>query len=300
MLIKLLILPVPEIPVERYIQYERYDFSSQSDNLIEIIDNILPGKESSYFIPLLQDISIQDRCRVGRRFFNNLPNELDPELIRLVQSSNEYYSIVGLDHAIGQCRMKVLEQIDWSVFEDQRNYCEIISKYVARNHDALMNLPQFPRHCFQKPSKELRMLSILEKTIMLRGTNLFEGVPGESIYHVAQVMEEEHLGKGTLLFEKGDKGDYFYIIATGEILIHIGETELNRHHKGEYFGEMALLDDTPRSTSATALEETLLLKINQDNFLDIMMDHKEVRRSIMRILNERFRKLTDQYARAMP
>lgn len=296
MLIKLLILPVPEISVERYIPYKKYDFSSQSDNLIEIIDNILPRRESIYFIPLLQDISIADRCRVGQRFFNDLPNDLDTDLTRLINSSNEYHRIIGLDYAISQSRMKVLEQIDWTVFSDQEIYCEIISKYVAENHNTLMNLPQFPRHCFPKQSKELNMLSILEKTIILRGTNLFEGVPGESIYHVAQVMEEEHLGKGAFLFEKGDKGEYFYIIVTGEILIHIGETELNKHYKGEYFGEMALLDDTPRSTSATALEETLLLKINQDNFLDVMMDHKEVRRSIMRILNERFRKLTDQYA----
>ena len=144
------------------------------------------------------------------------------------------------------------------------------------------------------------MLSILEKTIILRGTNLFMGVPGENIYYAAQVTEEERLGKGTLLFERGDKGDYFYIIVTGEILIHIGETELTRHGKGEYFGEMALLDDSPRSSSATAAEETLLLKINQDNFLDIMMEHKEVRRSIMRILNERSRRLTDQYAETAP
>ena len=142
------------------------------------------------------------------------------------------------------------------------------------------------------------MLSILEKTIILRDTNLFEGVPGEEIYYVAQVMEEERLEKGALLFKKGDKGDYLYIIVTGEILIHIDETELNRHGKGEYFGEMALLDDSPRSSSATALEETLLLKINQDNFLDIMMDHREVRRSIMRMLNERSRSLTDKYTRA--
>ncbi len=299
MLIKLLILPVPEIPVESYIPYKKYDFSSQSDNLIEIIDNILPGRESSYFIPLLQDISIKDRCRIGQRFFNDLPNDLDTDLIRLIQSSNEYHSIVGLEYAISQCRIKVLEKIDWPVYADQKIYCEIISKYVARNHDALMNLPQFPRPCFQRPSKELKMLSILEKTIILRGTNLFEGVPGESIYHVAQVMEEERLEKDSLLFERGARGDYFYIVVTGEILIHIGETELNRHGKGEYFGEMALLDDSPRSSSATALEETLLLKISQDNFLDIMMDHKEVRKSIMRILNERSRRLTDQYTRSM-
>jgi len=212
----------------------------------------------------------------------------------------KYHQIIGLDYAISQCRMKVLEQIDWEIFIDQRIHYEIIAKYVAMNHDGLMNLPQFPQQHFQKSAKELQMLSILEKTIILRSTNLFEGVPGENIYHVAQVMEEERLGKGILLFERGDKGDYFYIIVNGEILIHIGETELYRHGKGEYFGEMALLDDYPRSTSATALEDTLLLKINQDDFLDIMMDHKEVRRSILRILSERSRRLTDQYVQAKP
>ena len=144
------------------------------------------------------------------------------------------------------------------------------------------------------------MLSILEKTIILKGTNLFEGVSGEDIYHVAQVMEEERLGEGGRLFERGDKGDFFYIIVNGEILIHVGEKELARHVKGEYFGEMALLDDTPRSSSATAIEETLLLRINQDNFLDIMISHKEVRRSIMRVINKRFRRLTDQYAQTTP
>ena len=139
------------------------------------------------------------------------------------------------------------------------------------------------------------MLSVLEKTIILKGTNLFEGIPGEDIYYVAQVMEEHRLEKGACLFEEGDKGDYLYIIVTGEILIHIGETELNRHGKAEVIGEMALLDESPRSTSATALEETLLLKINQENFLDIMMPLREVRRGIMKLLNERIRRLSRRY-----
>ena len=142
------------------------------------------------------------------------------------------------------------------------------------------------------------MLSILEKTIILKGTNLFEDIPGEEIYHVAQVMEEERLAQDTLLFQKGDAGDYLYVIVTGEILIHILEKEVNRHGKGELFGEMALLDDTPRSTSATAVDETLLLKISQKNFYDIMMSHLEVMKGILKMLTDRLRKLTDRYAQA--
>lgn len=298
LLLKLLILQVPEVSIESYIRKEKYDYRAQTDNLIEIFENILPRRESEYIIPLFKNISIEDRRRTGRKYFPDLPNELDPDLIQLIQSSEECHRIIGLAYAISQSRSKVLKGIDWSIFIDNKIYDEIISKYVARNNNALMNLPQFPQQNFQKSEKELQMLSMLERMIILKGTNLFEGIPGESIYNIALVLEEERLEKGTLLFERGDKGAYFYIIVTGEVLIHIDETEFTRHRKGEYFGEMALLDDHPRSASATALEETLLLKIDQENFLDIMMDSKDVRRSIMRILNDRIRRLTDQYARA--
>ena len=298
MLIKLLVLPVPGISIETYIKNEKYEYGNQADNLLEIFDSFLPRRESGYIIPLLQDISIENRCRTGQRFFTDLKNDLDIELMRLIQSPNEYHRIVGLDYSISQCRRKVLEQVDWQTFIGNAIHNKIIARHMIRNGNTFMDLPHFPQAYFQNLKKELYMLSILEKTIILRDTNLFEGVPGEEIYYVAQVMEEERLEKGALLFKKGDNGDYLYIIVTGEILIHIDETELNRHGKGEYFGEMALLDDSPRSSSATALEETLLLKINQDNFLDIMMDHREVRRSIMRMLNERSRSLTDKYTRA--
>jgi len=216
-------------------------------------------------------------------------------LIQLIQSQNEYGRIVGLDYAIRKRRVAVLKQVDWAVFAGHNCHQTVITRHVSQNNNALMNLPGFPLRQFQLPTKESQMLSILERTIILKGTKLFENVPGEDIYYIAQVMEEERLGKGALLFQKGDKGDYLYIIVTGEILIHVEDREFTRHRKGEYFGEMALLDDAPRSTSATALEETLLLKVNQDNFLNIMMDRREVRKSIMRMLNERLRRLTDQY-----
>ncbi len=298
MLIKLLVLPVPGIPIETCFKHEKYEYGPQADNLREIFDNTLTRSVCGYVLPLLQDVSIEQRCMAGEHYFSDLPDNLDLELIRLIRSSDEYYRIIGLDYAISQCCSKVLEQIDSSTIKNQTIHDEIISRHIKRNSKAFIDLPLFFEAQSQKPEKELNMLSILEKTIILRDTNLFEGVQGEEIYHVAQVMEEERLTKGEALFKSGDKGDYLYIIVTGEILIHLDKTELNRHCKGDYFGEMALLDDSPRSADATALDETLLLRINQENFLDIMMDHKEVRRSIMRKLNDRSRRLTDKYSEA--
>jgi hypothetical protein len=294
-LFTLLLLHRPETPVETYLAYVQSEEVPEIASLFEILDNILPKRESNWIIPLLKSMSVRDRCRAGQKLFTDLPRHPDGELLRLIQSSNQWYAAVAMDYVLRKGYRAVLERIDWASFPDHSLQSEIISRHLEREKEVFDNLPQFlPAHF--PPVKEDSMLSILEKTITLKGTPLFDAVPGEEIYHVAQVMEEERLDEGVLLFEKGDVGDYFYIIVTGEILIHIGDREFRHHRRGDHFGEMALLDDAPRSTSATALEETLLLKISQDNFLDIMMDHQEVRKSIMRIINERFRELTERHA----
>lgn len=300
MLIKLLALPLPDISIETCLKNGKYEYGPQADNLREIFDNTLTRTVCGYVLPLLQNISIEQRCMAGQRYFTDLPDDLDLELSRLIQSPVEYHRIIALDYAVSQYHRKVLEQVDRSTLKHQPVCNEIISRHIKRNNKAPVDLPHFFDPQLEKPEKELNMLSVLEKTIILRGTNLFKNVPGEDIYFLAQVMEEERLAKGEILFRSGDKGDYLYIVVSGEIYIHLDKTELNRHCKGDYFGEMALLDDSPRSADATAKEETLLLRINQDNFLDIMMNHKEVRRNIMRKLNERSRRLTEKYAGTMP
>lgn len=298
-LFTLLLLHKPETPVETYLTYVESEEVTQIANLLEILDNMLPKRERNWIIPLLKPMTISDLCRAGQKLFSDLPTRIDDELIHLILSPNEWHATVALDYVLRHGPRTALERIDWVAFPDHGMQHELISRYRVQNEGLFEALPEFPHARFHPPVKEntmLSMLSILEKTIILKGTDLFEDIPGEEIYHIAQVMEEERLDEGSLLFQKGDTGNYLYIIVTGEILIHIGDKEINRQYKGDHFGEMALLDGSPRSTDATAVEETLLLKISQDNFLDIMMDHREVRRDLLRILNERFRRLTDRYA----
>ena len=138
------------------------------------------------------------------------------------------------------------------------------------------------------------MLSTLEKTIVLKGTDLFKDIAAEEIYNVAQVTEEERLDSGKLLFNQGDAGDSLYIIVTGQIRIHVGEKEVTKLDKGASFGEMALVDDEPRSASATAIDETILLKIGQENFYDVMASSTAVMRGVLKGLTGIIRRLTDR------
>jgi CRP-like cAMP-binding protein len=192
--------------------------------------------------------------------------------------------------------MAVLEKVDWSSFPGDGLQSEIIGRDVMREKGALSGLPGFSESCFRAATEESNMLSTLEKTIILKSTSLFKGISGEELFHVAQVMEEERLDTGSVLFSKGDVGDCLYVIVSGEILIHVDDLEVRRHPKGDYFGEMALLDGSPRSASATAMDETLLLKISRENFYDIMMSRHDVLKGVLKMMTERIRELTERYA----
>jgi len=295
-LFKLLVLRAPETPVETYLIYVQSGDTSKIPDLLEVLENILPKNESGWMIPLIKPMSIKDRSLAGGRYFHDLPDDLDTKLLQWIQSPNEWSSGVALDYALGQGLVAVLEKVDWSSFPDDGLQSEIIGRDVMREEGVLSELPGFPQARFREAAKESNMLSTLEKTIILKGTSLFKGISGEDLFHVAQAMEEERLETGSVLFRRGDVGDCLYVIVSGEILIHVDDLEVRRHVKGDYFGEMALLDGSPRSASGTALDETLLLKINRENFYDIMMSRHDVLKGVLKMMTERIRELTERYA----
>jgi signal transduction histidine kinase len=87
---------------------------------------------------------------------------------------------------------------------------------------------------------------------------------------LAQMMTEEHFSKGTIVFHEGEPGHSMYLIWAGQVAIIKGNlhepTILGYRGPGEIIGEMALLEDEPRSASVIALESLRLLRISRENF----------------------------------
>ena len=98
-------------------------------------------------------------------------------------------------------------------------------------------------------------------------------------------LSESYVGK----VEKGEIGTCMYIIYEGSVRIHDGKYTLAELKTRDFFGELSLLDAEPRSASVTALEEGFLLRLDQHAFYEIMADHIEVTREIMKILCRRLR-----------
>ena len=80
-----------------------------------------------------------------------------------------------------------------------------------------------------------------------------------------------------------------FFIFNGEVKISKGDVQLSSLSRGDYFGEMALLDQEPRSAGATAIEDSILLKIDQEGFYELMASNPDIMRQIVRMLTKRVR-----------
>ncbi len=144
-----------------------------------------------------------------------------------------------------------------------------------------------------------------EREEQLAKVPFFDGLTREALAIIAHATNEESHATGTKLFQYGDPGDKLFIILEGKVRISrevagMGEEALAVLGKGEVFGEMALLDDSPRSADARAHERCRLLVITKDAFDDLLFLHKdlayEVLWSCVRMLSGRLREMNDKLA----
>jgi signal transduction histidine kinase len=110
-------------------------------------------------------------------------------------------------------------------------------------------------------------------------------------------MEEQHYTSGKILFREGDMGDAMYIVRSGRVAIVKGDfkspTVLGFRGAGEVIGEMALLEDRPRSASIVVFEDLNLLRISRENFKQFLSSDPVVGMSILSMLSTQLRAAGD-------
>jgi CRP/FNR family transcriptional regulator, cyclic AMP receptor protein len=99
----------------------------------------------------------------------------------------------------------------------------------------------------------------------------------------------ETFEEGETIFEQGDLGDFMYVVVEGEVeIIHRGEV-INTLKPGEFFGEMALVDNRPRSAAARALVPSKLAPVNRFNFTYYVQNSPFFALEVMEIMADRLR-----------
>jgi CRP/FNR family cyclic AMP-dependent transcriptional regulator len=125
---------------------------------------------------------------------------------------------------------------------------------------------------------------------------LFDTLAREDLEALAQRMTERKFEPGATVFSKGDKGSSMYVVLSGAVQIFLpgdGPEDprviLKDARTGEYFGELSLFDDKPRSASVEASVETTLLELTRDEFGDHLSKSKNAAMAILAEMAERLR-----------
>ncbi|MBU2574564.1 MAG: cyclic nucleotide-binding domain-containing protein [Elusimicrobia bacterium] len=117
---------------------------------------------------------------------------------------------------------------------------------------------------------------ILKKINFLKSIRLFEGIKNRSLIHILENLQERTYLKSETIFTQGDIGRALFIVFSGKIALARLEPDKQKSeliaevHPGEFFGEMALLEEMPRTATACALEDTrvfMLFKIKLETLL---------------------------------
>ena len=137
----------------------------------------------------------------------------------------------------------------------------------------------------------------------LKQIKLFQGLHPAYLEQVAALAHEEHYRREEFIFRHGERGDRFFLIDEGKVritrdLAGMGEEALAVLDPGSYFGEMALVDDAPRSAHAKAHEDCVLYSINREELGELMFLNKDLAHDLLwtfiRTLTMRLREANDK------
>lgn len=137
------------------------------------------------------------------------------------------------------------------------------------------------------------MGDVVDKVALLQATSLFTGISAKDLEELAQTLSIKKFKARQLIFRQGDFGSTLYIVAKGQVNIYLpaspDDLPLQTLQPGEYFGELALFDNQPRSASALAVTPVVLLELTQPVLMRCMAQRPNLALSLLRSLATRLR-----------
>jgi CRP/FNR family transcriptional regulator, cyclic AMP receptor protein len=129
-----------------------------------------------------------------------------------------------------------------------------------------------------------KSLTTIEKVIFLKSVDIFEHATVEQLGNIAGLTEEVHFKPGETIFKEGDPGDAFYLLLSGRVFLERSGNTLREMKEKEAFGTLEVLDFHPRATTAKAVNQVRALKLNGQEFHDLLSLDIEMVEAVFRML----------------
>jgi ATP/ADP translocase len=274
-------------------------------NAIEVLDTLLDAPLRPLVMPFLDDVPVRERLRNAGALVPPPPSP--PEFIRRhCRHPNPYVVLVAfealarrqdplgreegaaaLTHPDPLAREGALHAV---AAADPAGAAALVRPLLADPdpvvaHHAAIALARLEG----RAGPEEPMYSTVEKILFLKSAPVFEHVSGEDLAALARVADVETFAPGREIFREGEMGDALFVIVRGKVGLASGGEPLAVLGPGEAIGEMAVLDETPRTVTATAHEEVEVLRIGSEEFYEILHEQVEIAEGVIRMLARRLR-----------
>jgi CRP/FNR family cyclic AMP-dependent transcriptional regulator len=137
-------------------------------------------------------------------------------------------------------------------------------------------------------------MATMVSTAVLKAVPLFASFPEDQLRMLTSVVTRKSLPRSTTVMASGDPTDSLYIVLSGRLKVMMSDAEgkeviLSILGPGEFFGEMGLIDDSPRSASVVSIEACELLSIAKRDFKKCLAENVDMAMAVMRGLVRRLR-----------
>jgi CRP/FNR family transcriptional regulator, cyclic AMP receptor protein len=133
----------------------------------------------------------------------------------------------------------------------------------------------------------MRLFSQDTKVKALKGAPLFEGLSRKELAQLARVSEDLEVEPGTVLCKEGDIGHEFFVIVDGKVKVTRKGRRVSVRGGGDFVGEIALIEDVPRTATVTAETPVRLFVLTRKDFRHLLDEQPNVERKVMRVLARR-------------
>lgn len=276
------------------------------NNALGVLDNLIPR-------PLyrgLQALLDVERLTKKVQTFDELLGPVPPEAILhiILQRGNEAFAPWTLSVALRQWQptaatLPLLHRYLQAPNPLVRESAEDVLALLPARYPAIYEhwLRLYPAAA--TPIREPAPVQVpaLDRLLLLKHTALFAETAENVLSSIVPIMKEVAFREGQQIFAKGDLGTSLFIVHEGAVGIYNEEQLLATFQRGDFFGELALLDAEPRSATAVAREAVVALRLDQEDFYDVMEECTEVLQNILRVLCQRLRLQNEKLkAQALP
>ena len=147
------------------------------------------------------------------------------------------------------------------------------------------------------------VVSKIGRNRLLRQIPLFAELDNNDLLAVQERLVERRFPAGAVVFNEGDEPDAFYIIVSGRVRV-VKQSRAHREvtlaylGRGDFFGEMGLVEDQPRSAGVVAVEPSRLLVLGREDFRSVLSANPLISVQMLRVLSWRLREESREQARA--